>query len=123
MSNYPSFLNQTVSDRSIQAIEETHLQTIDFNQLQQFYSRVRSGERFGRLVIEQIFLQSLQQLTSIYTESPEQRYQRFIDSFGAIQQRIPQYIVASYVGIQPQSLSRIRARWAGRVYGHGSSPE
>ena len=68
------------------------------------------GERFGRLVTEQVFIQTLQDLTSFYTDGPEYRYERFIKKHPDLQQRISQYHIASYVGVKPQSLSRIRKR-------------
>ncbi|GAB3635194.1 hypothetical protein GCM10027422_07840 [Hymenobacter arcticus] len=73
---------------------------------------MREGERFGRLVAEALFVNVLRQLTSFYEETPEQRYARFLATYPDLQQRIPQYYIASYVGVKPQSLSRIRGRAA-----------
>lgn len=111
-SNYASFLDQSAATGAIQAIEPTRLQCISHADLQRFYRQVREGERFGRLVIEQVFLQTIGQLTNLYTSTPEDRYLHFTQHFRAIQQRIPQYYLASYVGVMPQSLSRIRRRLA-----------
>ena len=113
-SNYESFLDQSVSTHAIQAIEPTRLRCISHDDLQRLYREVREGERFGRLTIEQVFLQTIRQLTDLYTNSPEARYLQFREHFRAIEQRVPQYYVASYVGVKPQSLSRIRRRLAGR---------
>jgi hypothetical protein len=52
----------------------------------------------------------LGQLASFYEETPEERYARFVRLYPDLQQRIPQYYIASYVGVKPQSLSRIRSR-------------
>jgi len=112
LSYYPSFLTQTVSDKYIQALEPTKLLVITYDQLQDFYARVQEGERFGRLAIEQVYLSAIKQLDSFYTDPPEKRYQQFLDSYPKLVQRIPQYYIASYVGIKPQSLSRIRNRLA-----------
>ena len=71
---------------------------------------MREGERFGRLIAEALFVDVLRQLTSFYEESPAQRYARFVRTYPDLQQRIPQYYIASYVGVKPQSLSRIRGR-------------
>jgi hypothetical protein len=49
-------------------------------------------------------------LTSFYKDLPAQRYARFVRTYPDLQQRIPQYYIASYVGVKPQSLSRIRSR-------------
>ena len=70
----------------------------------------RGGERFGRIVIENVFLQLLGALTSLYTDSPEQRYKKLLNEHHDLLQRVSQYHIASYVGVKPQSLSRIRKR-------------
>jgi len=108
--NYQSFLPQEASNTSIQAVEDTSLQIITFEDLQRLYSEVREGDRLGRLVIEYVFLTSMEQLKSFYTDSPATRYEQFVSSDPDLAQRIPQYYIASYVGIKPQSLSRIRKR-------------
>jgi CRP-like cAMP-binding protein len=111
---YASFLPQIPSDINIQALEDTTIFVISFNDLQEFYKKVEYGERFGRLGIEQVFLNAISQVASFYTDSPEVRYSKFLSDFRDLVQRIPQYYIASYVGIKPQSLSRIRKRIAGK---------
>lgn len=108
--DYESFLPQAPSNKNIQALEDTSLYLVNFDGLQQIYQGVKQGERLGRLGIEQVFVSVLQQLSSFYKDSPELRYQRFLTTFSAINQRVSQYYIASYVGIKPQSLSRIRKR-------------
>lgn len=108
--DYESFLPQTPSSKNIQALEDTSLYVVSYEGLQQIYQDVKQGERLGRLGIEQVFVNVLQQLSSFYKDSPEVRYQRFLHTFSAISQRVSQYYIASYVGIKPQSLSRIRKR-------------
>lgn len=112
LSYYPSFLTQSPADKYIQALEPTKLYVIDYNHLQQLYKNVQEGERFGRLAIEQVYLSAIRQLDSFYTDPPEKRYQQFLNSYPTLVQRIPQYYIASYVGIKPPSLSRIRKRLA-----------
>ncbi|OCX50504.1 Crp/Fnr family transcriptional regulator [Mucilaginibacter sp. PPCGB 2223] len=108
--DYESFLPRTPSTKNIQALEDTLLFAISYDNLQRLYREVEAGERLGRLAIEQVFVSILQQLSSFYKDSPELRYQRFLKTFAGISQRVPQYYIASYVGIKPQSLSRIRKR-------------
>lgn len=110
VSNYQSFLPREPSNTSIQAIEDTTLQVISYDNLQKLYAAIRQGEKFGRLAIESVFLTSMQQLKSFYKDSPAERYQQFLRSYPSLAERIPQYHIASYVGIKPQSLSRIRKR-------------
>jgi len=108
--NYESFIPQTPSTKIIQALEDCEILQISYEDLQILYKSIEEGERLGRLVIEQVFIQTLQALTSFYTDAPEYRYEKFIQKHPDLQQRISQYHIASYVGVKPQSLSRIRKR-------------
>lgn len=110
VGDYESFLPQVSSTKNIQVLEDTSLYVISNDSLQQLYKDLKEGERLGRLAIEQVFVSVLQQLSSFYRDSPQFRYQRFLKTFSAISQRVPQYYIASFVGIKPQSLSRIRKR-------------
>lgn len=108
--NNESFIPQKPSVQHIQALENCKLLVISYDNLQLFYQGIKNGERFGRIIIEQVFIQTLQGLNSFYTDSPELRYEKFIKDYPDLLQRIPQYYIASFVGVKPQSLSRIRKR-------------
>jgi CRP-like cAMP-binding protein len=110
IGDYSSFLPAQPAVHAIQALEPARLLTISYDNLQRLYREVSQGERFGRLVAEMLFTDVLKQLTSFYEETPEERYARFVRTYPDLQQRIPQYYIASYVGVKPQSLSRIRSR-------------
>lgn len=115
-SNYESFLTRMPSTRFIQAVETTTLLRISYDNLQKFYTQLQHGQQFGRLIAEQLFVVTLQKLTSFYRETADERYDTFLRLYPGLVERLPQYIVASYVGIKPQSLSRIRAQRAGKHY-------
>lgn len=108
--NYESFLPGKPSSKIIQALEDSDVLVISHADLQLLYANVREGERFGRIAIEAVFLQLLQDISSFYTETPELRYERFLKTHADLQQRVSQYHIASFVGVKPQSLSRIRKR-------------
>ncbi len=108
---YPSFLSQRPSNTNIQALEAAEIRVIGFDDLQRFYQKINLGERFGRLIAEEIFVDSIEQLASFYQDRPAERYRNFVRRFPRLVQRLPQYYIASYVGIKPQSLSRIRRRF------------
>lgn len=110
--DYMSFLPQIPSIVNIQALENTTIYNISFNNLQLFYKQVTHGERFGRLAIEQVFINIISQVKTLYTDTPEMRYNNFLSAYAGIAQRIPQYLIAQYVGVKPPSLSRIRKRIA-----------
>jgi len=110
--NYASFLPQEPSMVNIQALEASIIYSISHANMEVFYAQVKQGERFGRLAISEVYVTAINQINSLYTDPPELRYQSFLAKFPEIGQRIPQYYIASYVGIKPQSLSRIRKRLA-----------
>ena len=109
---YESFLQKGISTQSIQAIEDTSLLVINNNDLQNLYQNIPNGDKLGRIVIEKRFIELAKQLYSIYLHNSEQRYLHFVKTYPDLLQRIPQYYIASFVGVKPQSLSRIRKRLA-----------
>jgi CRP-like cAMP-binding protein len=113
--NYESFLPQKPSSKIIQALEDSDVLVISHNDLQLLYASIREGERYGRIAVEAVFLQMLKDINSFYTETPEVRYEGFLNNHPDLQQRISQYHIASFVGVKPQSLSRIRKRIFNRI--------
>ncbi len=105
-----SFLRKIPSKNSITAIEPTTVFSISYENLQVFYNDLQHGNRFGRLAIEQIFVMVVNHLTTFYAETPEQRYIRFAQHHKQLLQRIPQYYIASYIGVTPQALCRIKKK-------------
>ena len=104
------FMNNAPATKSIVTIEESVLYVISKSDLQIFYQKVNQGERFGRLLVEKNFAAAVNHIVSFYTESPEQRYIKLVRQSSDFIQRIPQYHIASFLGIQPQSLCRIKRR-------------
>lgn len=74
------------------------------------YTRFPKLESVSRKVMEQVFAEQQEQLASYATDTPEQRYVKLLRSRPELFQKIPQYQIASYVGVQPESLSRIKKR-------------
>lgn len=110
LTNYESFVTQSPSAISIQALEDTIVHVASFDSFEHIYSHTKSGDRIGRLVLGRVFIKLQNELKSFYTEKPVERYQNFIKTYPDLQQRISQYHIASFVGVKPPSLSRIRKR-------------
>ncbi len=110
--NYESFLDHSASTKSIQFIEDSTLLVMSYNNLQLLYEQLPEGQKFGRLICEHLFVQAIRDITSLYTHQPEERYLLFLQTYPDLQQRVPQYYISSFVGVKPQSLSRIRKRLA-----------
>ena len=110
MTDYESFVPQIPTLQNIQALEDSEILVISYADLQQFYLKVEHAERFGRLAMEYALIDVVRELKSFYKDTDLQRYEHFIKNYPHVQQRIPQYHIASYVGVKPQSLSRIRRK-------------
>lgn len=77
---------------------------------QELYQKHPRFESISRLVIEKTFAVQQQQMAVFLTNSPEERYLHLMNSRPDIFQRVPQYQIASFIGVKPESLSRIRKR-------------
>jgi CRP-like cAMP-binding protein len=110
--NYESYLTQQPSDITIEAMEDCELLYFNRKALDLMYRLYPKYEVFGRLIAENVYLCAISRLKTFVLNSPEERYQQFLQSYDAplILERVPQHYIASYLGITPVSLSRIRAR-------------
>lgn len=109
--DYQSFNHHSPSIQNIEAIEDCELLVIDHPKLQRIFKESPNGNYLGRIIVEHRFDIMVNQLLSVYMHSHEERYRRFMANYSDLAQRIPQYLIASYVGVQPPSLSRIRKRF------------
>lgn len=111
-TDYESFLTGKPSAQNIEALEATDLLILKKTDLYALYDANPRLERFGRLMAEQAYLGARRRNESLTNQSPEERYLKLIQQRPKVFERIPQHYIASYLGIQPQSLSRIRKRLA-----------
>lgn len=105
-----SFLSEQPSMQNIQAIENTELLVLPKAALYELYEQNPKIERFGRLVIENAFLGLRKKNQMLTNQSPEERYLHLLKTRPKVAERVPQIYIASYLGIKPESLSRIRKR-------------
>lgn len=110
VSEYHTFIKKEKAVHSIKAIEDCKFLVIDYDGIQRLYNDIKEGNKFGRMVLEHRFGIAINQLLSLYMHTPEERYQHFQNNYFDLTQRVPQYLIAAYIGVKPQSLSRIRKR-------------
>ncbi len=115
IADYQSFNNNTESVQNIQAIEDCEILIINYENVQTIFNSTKKGNLIGRRIVEHRFDIMVNQLLAIYMQNHEDRYQNFIKHYSDLSQRIPQYLIASYVGVKPQSLSRIRRRFTKNI--------
>jgi CRP-like cAMP-binding protein len=110
--NYESFLTQQPSDVTIEAMEDCEMLYFSREVMYRLYRLYPKYETMGRMIAENVYMCAIERLKTFLLNSPEERYRRFLQNYDAptILERVPQHYIASYLGITPVSLSRIRAR-------------
>lgn len=109
-TDYDSFLTGKPTKQNIETLEKTQLLLISAKDLHQFYIDMPKFERFGRLMAESAFLGIRQRSEMLENQTAEERYLTLMKDRPKVFERIPQHYIASYLGIKPPSLSRIRKR-------------
>ncbi|AYQ30715.1 Crp/Fnr family transcriptional regulator [Runella sp. SP2] len=111
-SSYDSFLRQTPSIQSLEALEEADLLVITQSKMNELYEELPKFNILTRKIAEQRFINAQQILSSFLLDSPEERYAKFVEQNGDLLLRVTHHIIASYLGMTPVSMSRIRNRLA-----------
>jgi len=83
---------------------------IDFQQQEKLFAEVPQMERYFRIMMQRALAASQLRVKLIYQLSKEEMYKHFSTSFPQFLQRVPQYMLASYLGLTPEYLSELRKR-------------
>ncbi len=110
MANYQSYITGTSSKANIQALQDSEVILINRDDLFNCYEHSSNFQLLGRKVAEYLFLTVSSKYESFLLEKPEERYLHLVKTRPKVIQGIPQYMIASYLGITPEALSRIRKR-------------
>ena len=108
ISDLYSFLSLVPSSLYIEAIEDSKLLLISNEHLEQLNTEVPKMERFFRILVQRAYVTTLQRLEKSFSEPAAVRYNALIEKNPDLLQRVPLIYIASYLGITPESLSRIR---------------
>ncbi len=95
---------------SIQALKDCELLVAAFSEFQKLYDSYPCWERAGRLLTESLFMKKARREHEFLTMSAWERYQSLLREYPDLEQQVPQYHIASYLGITPVMLSRLRRR-------------
>ncbi|MGN7203690.1 Crp/Fnr family transcriptional regulator [Pedobacter sp. SAFR-022] len=110
ISDLTSFLFQKHSDFYIQAAEATEVIVIDRQHYDELFEKLPKMEKYFRLIYQKLHQASQIRIKYLYSQTAEERYTNFSSSFPEFVQRVPQYMLASYLGFTPEFLSKIRAK-------------
>lgn len=109
-SAYDSFLTQSASRYYVEALTEVELYRITYKDLQIAYAITENGNAVGRALAEKLYLYKFSREMSSNHETAEERYMRLITQQSYFLKQIPLQYIASYIGVTPQTLSKIRKR-------------
>jgi CRP/FNR family transcriptional regulator, anaerobic regulatory protein len=107
-TDYDSFLLSKPSRQNIQALEDSEILCLSKSDLLEVYEAIPKFEKFGRIMAENAFIKLKSKNEMILNQSAEERYLKLLKERPKVVERIPQHYIASYLGIKPPSLSRIR---------------
>lgn len=110
VSAYDSFLTQTPSIYQIETLTPTSIWSLSYEDLQEIYAQTSIGNTVGRLAAENLYRIKAQRELSLLNDSAEQRYLNLFNQRPELLKFIALKYLASYIGITPQALSRIRKR-------------
>ena len=105
-----SFSNNLPSNHYMACATDCYLVVGNREKEEDLYNRFPKLETISRKVMEKVFAEQQELMATYTTETPEQRYLKLLNSRPELFQKIPQYQIASYIGVKPESLSRIRKR-------------
>jgi signal-transduction protein with cAMP-binding, CBS, and nucleotidyltransferase domain len=114
VASYKSFLTQTSCDYYTEAMADSLILYIHIDHLNELYEQSHQWERFGRMVAEKAFYEVMVNTEGFLFKTPEDRYREMMEKHPNIFNAVPLYHIASYLGIQGPSLSRIRKRMVGK---------
>jgi len=111
-THYPAFIAQKPSRYSIQCLEPTTMACLSFGDMQWIYQQSANFERYGRLITEEILKKQQSRIESFIFQTAEARYLDFIEQYPTLFNRISLSHLCSYLGIERQTLTRIRQKLA-----------
>lgn len=115
VTDFESFSQQTPATSDIKTLETTTCYVIRCRELVDLIKQSPAMAEYFRIVVEQLATDGIRRTKSFLSFSPEKRFLELTENKPKILQRIPQRLIAQYLGIAPESLSRIRKRLMGKI--------
>ena len=108
IADYSNFIQKKPSFYTLQAVEETQVIILPRPVIEWGYKNLTEGQKLGRLIAEFYFIYQDERTKNMYVRTPKQRYDSITEVFPNIHNRVPQHMIASYLGITPIHLSRLK---------------
>lgn len=108
VADLSSFVTQKPGNISIEAIEDTEVLLLPHHGLEVLYNQVPAMERYFRQLFQRAYVNAQHRFNSTVSQNAEERYRQLLSDLPAVAARVPLTYIASYLGITPESLSRVR---------------
>jgi CRP-like cAMP-binding protein len=108
IADYSQFMLMQPSFYCLQALEETEVVVMPRKAIEWGYNHLKQGQKMGRLIAEYYFIYQDNRIKNLYLRTPKERYDTITEVFPNIHNRVPQHMIASYLGITPIHLSRLK---------------
>lgn len=108
-TSYRSFLQKEASVGAIQALEDSQVRMISYTTYHSLLEESALWYKFGKYISDTLFIKKCIKETSLLMDSAQERYNLLLKTYPHIEQHVAQYHIASYLGIKPESLSRIKS--------------
>lgn len=108
IADYSNFIQRLPSIYTLQTLEETEVIILPRSTIEWGYKNLTDGQKMGRLIAEYYFIYQDDRIKNLYIRTPKERYDNITNVFPNIHNRVPQHMIASYLGITPIHLSRLK---------------
>lgn len=115
VASLQSYIQKIPANHYLECVEDCVLAVLNYDKEMELYKKVEGFESLCRVSIEEEMGKQQEVLAKFITSSPEERYLNLLETRPDLIQRVPQYHLASYLGVKPESLSRIRKRIADKL--------
>jgi CRP-like cAMP-binding protein len=106
-----SYINRTPADYHIQALEPTEAIILKVEEVEKLYKEIPSFERLFRIIIQKAYVAAQQRIVATISQTAEERFTAFLQKYPGLTQRVPQYMIASYIGVTPEFFSKMKKNY------------
>jgi CRP-like cAMP-binding protein len=110
VSDLYSFYSQKPAIHFLQAMEKSEVLVLSKHKLEELFHQIPKLERFFRIIQQNAFISQNERIMDMLTKSAELRYLKFIEKYPKAELRIPQKEIASYLGLTPEFLSKMKKK-------------
>lgn len=110
ISDYMSFSTRSKAQFHIQAVENSEIIAIPYDNQEELFEKLPQLERYFRMIMLRAYAAAQMRVKYFHDYSKEENYRQFVSLFPTFVQRIPQYMLASYLGLTPEYLSELRKK-------------